>query len=65
MEETLVETGLWDEVSSRLDQPAVRLSGGQQQRLCLARALALDPAVDEALHDFVERRKIDLPDAWY
>ena len=36
---------LWEEVKDRLDAPAERLSGGQQQRLCLARALALEPAM--------------------
>ena len=28
-------------------------------------APAIDPAVDEALKDFVARRKRELPDAWY
>lgn len=41
----LESVGLWKEVGDRLDAPAERLSGGQQQRLCLARALALEPAV--------------------
>lgn len=41
----LEEAGLWDEVADRLDTPAHQLSIGQRQRLCLARALALDPAV--------------------
>lgn len=41
----LVEAGLWDEVADRLDAPAAQLSIGQRQRLCLARALALDPAL--------------------
>jgi len=41
----LVEAGLWDEVADRLDAPADRLSIGQRQRLCLARALALEPAL--------------------
>lgn len=36
---------LWEEVKDRLRSPASRLSIGQQQRLCLARALACDPAV--------------------
>jgi trimethylamine--corrinoid protein Co-methyltransferase len=25
----------------------------------------IDPATDEALQDYVERRKRELPDAWY
>lgn len=41
----LAEAGLWDEVADRLMAPAHELSVGQRQRLCLARALALDPAV--------------------
>ena len=45
VQEALVEAGLWDEVADRLDQPAEQLSIGQRQRLCLARALALDPAL--------------------
>ena len=45
VEESLVQAGLWDEVSDRLDSPALKLSGGQQQRLCIARALALKPKV--------------------
>lgn len=38
-------TALWDEVKDRLEKPAIHLQSGQQQRLCLARALALEPAV--------------------
>ena len=45
MERVLTDVGLWDEVKDRLDKPALALSGGQQQRLCIARALALEPAV--------------------
>ena len=41
----LESVGLWDELKDRLDTPAQHLSGGQQQRLCLARLLALQPAV--------------------
>ncbi|HEX5983758.1 MAG TPA: ATP-binding cassette domain-containing protein, partial [Solirubrobacterales bacterium] len=33
--DALVRAGLWDEVGSALDHPALRLSGGQQQRLCI------------------------------
>lgn len=45
LEQALRATGLWNEVSGRLDRPALGLSGGQQQRLCFARALALEPSV--------------------
>ncbi|MBE1274979.1 phosphate ABC transporter ATP-binding protein [Enterovibrio baiacu] len=45
IEESLRRAGLWDEVASRLDQPATGLSGGQQQRLCIARSIAIAPEV--------------------
>jgi phosphate transport system ATP-binding protein len=45
VEQSLRDTGLWDEVKSRLRRSALNLSGGQQQRLCLARALAVQPQV--------------------
>ena len=35
---------LWNEVKDRLDKPGAGLSGGQQQRLCIARAIAVEPA---------------------
>ena len=44
-EAALRDVGLWDEVSGRLNQSALRLSGGQQQRLCIARAVVLRPRV--------------------
>ena len=45
MQQALMEARLWDEVADRLHAPAQSLSGGQQQRLCLARILALKPAM--------------------
>lgn len=42
---SLEQAALWDEVKDRLHQSALSLSGGQQQRLCIARALAMDPAI--------------------
>ncbi|MDM7933929.1 MAG: phosphate ABC transporter ATP-binding protein PstB [Methanothrix sp.] len=45
VERSLRDAALWDEVSDRLDQPALGLSGGQQQRLCIARTLAMRPDV--------------------
>jgi len=45
VERALLLAELWDEVNDRLQDPANSLSGGQQQRLCLARTLALEPAI--------------------
>ena len=45
VERSLLDAALWEEVSDRLDQPAMGLSGGQQQRLCIARTLAMKPDV--------------------
>ncbi len=45
VEKLLRQTGLWDEVSDRLDSSALALSGGQQQRLCIARALGNAPEI--------------------
>jgi phosphate transport system ATP-binding protein len=41
----LRSVGLWEEVKDRLDAPGMGLSGGQQQRLCIARTIAVEPAV--------------------
>jgi phosphate transport system ATP-binding protein len=45
VEEALRHASLWDEVKDMLKDSALSLSGGQQQRLCIARALAVKPAV--------------------
>ena len=45
VETSLRKSALWDEVKSKLHQPALDLSGGQQQRLCIARVLAVDSEV--------------------
>lgn len=45
VERSLKLAALWDEVRSRLNDPAIALSGGQQQRVCLARVLALQPEI--------------------
>jgi phosphate transport system ATP-binding protein len=45
VEEALRHASLWDEVKDMLKDSALALSGGQQQRLCIARALAVKPAV--------------------
>lgn len=45
VKKSLKDSALWEEVSERLDQPALGLSGGQQQRLCIARTLAMRPDV--------------------
>ncbi len=45
VEKALTDAALWNEVKDRLNTSAFGLSGGQQQRLCIARALAVQPAV--------------------
>ena len=45
VERSLKQAGLWEEVKDRLRKNAMGLSGGQQKRLCIARALAAEPAI--------------------
>ena len=45
VEKALRDAAIWDEVKDRLKKNALGISGGQQQRLCIARALAVEPAV--------------------
>ncbi len=45
VEESLKRAALWDEVKDKLKSSGLGLSGGQQQRLCIARAIAVKPAV--------------------
>jgi phosphate transport system ATP-binding protein len=45
VEESLRAAAIWEEVKDRLHGSALGLSGGQQQRLCIARALAVRPAI--------------------
>ena len=45
VERSLRGAAIWDEVKDRLKKNALGLPGGQQQRLCIARALAVEPAV--------------------
>jgi len=62
--------GLWNEVRTRLNEPATGLSIGQQQRLCLARSLAVEPeiilgdeptsALDPISSQNIEARLLDL-----
>jgi phosphate transport system ATP-binding protein len=45
VEASLKKSGLFEEVKDRIHQSGTGLSGGQQQRLCIARAIAVNPAV--------------------
>jgi len=45
VENALRGAAIWDEVKDKLKTSGLALSGGQQQRLCIARAIATEPAV--------------------
>jgi phosphate transport system ATP-binding protein len=45
VEKALRGAAIWDEVKDILHKSGLSLSGGQQQRLCIARAIATEPAV--------------------
>ncbi len=45
VEHALRGAALWDEVKDKLHTSGLALAGGQQQRLCIARAIATEPAV--------------------
>lgn len=45
VEQSLHKAAVWEDVKDKLDQSGLALSGGQQQRLCIARAIAVEPAV--------------------
>jgi phosphate transport system ATP-binding protein len=45
VEWALNKAALWNEAKDKLSQSGLSLSGGQQQRLCIARAVAVKPAV--------------------
>ncbi len=45
VELSLRRAAVWEDVKDKLHQSGLELSGGQQQRLCIARAIAVEPAV--------------------
>jgi phosphate transport system ATP-binding protein len=45
VEWALQKAAIWNEVMDKLGQSGLSLSGGQQQRLCIARGIAVKPAI--------------------
>lgn len=45
VEMSLKKAAVWEDVKDKLHKNALSLSGGQQQRVCIARVLAIEPAV--------------------
>ncbi|MFL2974551.1 MAG: phosphate ABC transporter ATP-binding protein PstB [Candidatus Thalassarchaeaceae archaeon] len=45
VENSLIKSALWGEVSDRLHELGTSLSGGQQQRLCIARTISVEPDI--------------------
>ena len=45
VENSLIKSALWEEVSDRLHELGTSLSGGQQQRLCIARTISVEPDI--------------------
>jgi phosphate transport system ATP-binding protein len=45
VEWALQKAEIWTEVKDKLSQSGLSLSGGQQQRLCIARGIAVKPAI--------------------
>ena len=53
----------WSEAGG--EDSAIRANKAWKKVLADFEAPALDPAIDEALLDFIARRKRSMPDAWY
>ncbi|WP_034551203.1 phosphate ABC transporter ATP-binding protein PstB [Carnobacterium funditum] len=45
VETSLRKAAVWEDVKDKLSKSALALSGGQQQRVCIARVLAVEPAI--------------------
>lgn len=72
VEMSLKKAAVWDDVKDKLHKSALALSGGQQQRVCIARVLAVEPAIilldeptsalDPVSSGKIERMLLDLKD---